>query len=202
MKHFNQGTVWGKINELTQRKTHNDKPYLWMEILCDNPDYGQIKTYGRVFGKDKVEELKNKFKENPDALYMFKGLFHQFEKDEKILSNYTFFQYSEIVDGKQDPRAAFILKGDVKEINTEDDLYLIKLNTKIELGDNENETLFHLYSTDPEYVKDLIEGKPAEVKGYVRPAEDMDEFGSNSGRVKPFIFKAKVLAFDNDNVPF
>lgn len=189
-KHFNAGNVWGRLAEVEKKYSEGQgTPYAAITIEAPNEMYGNIKTYGRLWGRDKVDAFIDHHKKNPGAAYRFQGFFSQYEKDDTIRSNFTFFSWTPI-DTKEF-RCTFVLVGEVEEIDGDKlGLYLLRPGMN-DRKDTEEHLVVHALNR-----KDLqgIEvGETVEVKGVLRYREAEDYFGgAPEGKVLPYFMALKV----------
>lgn len=188
MKHFNMGNVWGKVAGFTEEISDNDKPYLAIQIECPNELYGNIKTYGRLWGRDKVDAFLDYHKKNPGTVYKFQGFFSQYDKEEgRRYSNFTFYSWSP-VSGKEF-RAAFVLTGEVtaaEKINGEGKIYL-HLIREGQGTYKDIEEDFEIYTLNAQEVDGIKQGDLIETAGMLRTREPEDFFGRPSSAIKPYI---------------
>ncbi len=188
MKHFNLGNVWGRVASCKKEKSTRDTVYLQIQVECPNELFGNVKTYGRIWGKDKVEAFLDFHKKHPGQAYRFKGFFSQYDKEEgQRYSNFTFTNWQPI-DGSEF-RAAFILTGEITSLSTEAPegkicLHLIREGQ----GDYRDiEEDFEVYTLNEQEIAGLQEGQVVQVKGLMRAREPEDYFGCPSGKIKPYL---------------
>lgn len=197
MKHFNAGFVWGRVAKAKKEFSHSGTPYLTIEAECPNEIFGNIRTYGRLWGEDKIDAFLDYHKKHPGAAYKFQGFFSQYDKDEGTrYSNYTFFAWQP-VEGKEF-RATFVLTGAVTgaEKTPDNDGKLYLSLTREGSGDYKdiNED-FEVYTFEPQKIDGLNEGDLVQIKGVLRYKEAEDYFGaSSSGSVRPYVMEMKVFA--------
>jgi hypothetical protein len=194
MKHFNSGNVWGKVASVEKQYFTGGTLYLAIQVECPNSLHGNVKTYGRLWGKEKINAFFDYHKAHPGASYRFRGFFSQYDKEEgKRYSNYTFFSW-EPFEGSEF-RAVFILTGKVtavEEKNGEAKLYLHLIREG--QGDYKDiDENFEVYATNSQAVSGISEGDTVQVKGVISYREPEDYFGGSSqGPVKPYIKEIKV----------
>jgi len=194
MKHFNSGNVWGRVANCKLQKSDQGTPYLQIQFECSNELFGNIKTYGRLWGQDKIDAFIDYFKKHPGQSFRFKGFFSQYDKEEgQRYSNYTFFEWQP-VDGKEF-RAAFVLTGEVtavEEVNGEGKIYLHLLREgRGEYRDIEED--FEVYTLNVQEIAGINEGDILQVKGVMRAKEPEDYFGMPSGEIKPYVSELKLM---------
>ncbi len=191
MKHFNAGNVWGRIVEIKKEKTHKqDKPFLSIHIDCTG-NKGRVHTYGRLWGQDRIDQFILAFKENPTQTFRLRGFFSQYISTSSIrLTNFSFFSWA--LAPTEEPRAAFILKGLVNNIETRDGEGILGMRL-IREGQNgypETKEEFEVYTFGPELLEGFKVDELWEIKGYLQQGEGEDEFGVAEGPVHPYILQA------------
>jgi hypothetical protein len=116
VQYFNRGVVWGRVSGIKHDKAEGTgTPFLAITIETPNELYGNIRTYGRLWGRDKIAAFEDHHKKHPGEAYRFEGFFDQYEKGDERYSNYTFFQWQHLPDGFE-YRAAFVLTGTIEFI--------------------------------------------------------------------------------------
>lgn len=187
MKHYNGGNVWGRVAECKLQKSESGTPYLSIQVECPNETYGNVKTYGRLWGKDKTEAFLSYHKAHPGSAYRFRGFFSQYSKNGATYSNYTFFEWQPI-DGTEF-RAAFVLTGEVVE-NLVDSLVLRVIRQGGEGYDDIQEE-FSVHALNDQDFRGLKAEDTVQVKGTLRSKEGEDYFGSPSGEIRPYVADIK-----------
>lgn len=203
-KHFNAGNVWGRVAEVEKKYSEGaGTPYAAITIEAPNEMYGNIKTYGRLWGRDKVDAFIDHHKKNPGAAYRFQGFFSQYEKDDTVRSNFTFFSW-QAIDTKEF-RATFVLVGEVEEIDGDRiGLYLSRPGMN---GREDTEEHLVAYALNRKDLQGIEVGETVEVKGVLRYREAEDYFGgAPEGKVLPYFMALKVrkpeaVAPDSDKAP-
>ncbi len=192
IKHFNKGTVWGRVDGVPTRKLSEEgkgRPYWRLKVTCPS-HRGNVLAYGRLWNKEKAEALIDYLKKNPSAGIKLVGFFNQYDdkKENVRRSNFTWYDWSP--DACEDPRAAFVLVGKVEAMK--DDVLVLQLSR--EGNDPED---FEVYALTSSALKGIIEGDVIEVVGYLRSKNPDDEFGrSNNSPVRPYIEELKVREGD------
>jgi hypothetical protein len=194
-KHYNSGHVWGRVAAAEEKAAEvTGTPYLAITLECPNEMFGNIKTYGRLWGRKKVERFMAYHKDHPGMAYHFQGFFSQYEKDNQPLWNYTFFQWTPFTSSEF--RVAFILVGEiVRTVKTDADgiifLYLEREGT----GDREPvKEDFQIFTLNAQEVDGLEPGMIIKAKGVLRYKEAEDFFGDTpEGKVRPYIMELKTL---------
>ena len=194
MKHFNSGNVWGRVAKAELKHTDRNTPYLSIEVECPNSLYGNVKTYGRLYGESKANAFFDYHKAHPGVAYRFRGFFSQYDKEEgKRYSNYTFFSW-EVFDGGEF-RAAFILTGEVTAVETKDGEGKISMHLMRE-GQGEYQDInedFEVYMPNAQELSGISDGMTIQVKGVMSYKEAEDFFGgSPSGPVRPYVKTLKL----------
>jgi hypothetical protein len=194
MKHFNAGNIWGRVAEVERKYSAGGTPYLSIQVECPNSLYGNVKTYGRLWGEDKGNAFFDYHKDHPGAAYRFRGFFSQYDKEEgKRYSNFTLYSWEAFEGGEF--RAAFILTGEVTAVENKDGEGKLYLHLKREgQGDYRDVSEdFEVYFPNAQDVAGISEGDTVQVKGLLRYKEPDDYFGgSPSGPVKPYVKELKV----------
>lgn len=190
MKYFNLGNVWGKIASVKLEKSTNSTPYLSITLEVSNPMFGNIKTYGRLWGQVKIDAFMDYFKDNPGSAYRFQGFFSQYTKNGNRLSNYTFFSWQPFIGTEF--RTAFILKGEVTAIEKDKIFLHIERKGKGEYEDIPED--FEIYALDVSDLAGIKVGDLIQAKGCIRYKESEDYFGgSPQGQVRPYCMEIKQV---------
>lgn len=200
LKHYNSGSVWGIIKSVQQKKSKgNGTPFLNIEIKCDNEIYGNIRTFGRLWKKERIKEFNAFYKKHPKEAYYFRGFFNQYSRDNITYSNYTFFDWKPF-DGSEF-KASFVLVGDVSSTDTVDDRGILSLHLSRPgaAGFNGSEENFELYTLNAQEIDGINDGSTIKTKGYLRYKKGMDSFGEQSGEIKPYVMD---ISFDKSEDPF
>ncbi len=215
--HFNKGTVWGRVDGVPTRKLSGEgkgRPYYRIKVVCAS-QRGNVLAYGRIWSgpkegnppkwnETKPRQLIDYLKKNPSAGIKLVGFLNQYDdvkKDKKgvpILdevsgkpipvrySNFTWYDW--FPDKCEDPRAAFVLVGQVKK--KQDDM--LRLHLERPGSDPED---FEIYALDPVLLmnKDsgglgVLEDDVVQVKGYLMARNTEDEFGApqNDSPIRPY----------------
>lgn len=194
-KHFNMANIWGRVITIANKKSKIGTKYLAIEVECHGK-YGNVKAYGRLWSKKRIDGFKASYKNNPDAIFRFKGFFNQYGKNDIIYSNFTFYDWQIAEEKKYS--AAFILTGMITEINETDGEKVISLHIKRagQKGNGDIEERFELYLLDKKLLPDDSFDREIQCKGMLRTKEPEDEFGFVSGDIKPYIMELKVIEED------
>jgi len=181
-KHFNAGNVWGKIikaDEKTTRDKHT--PFLELEIGCGSSQYGNVRAYGRLWGKEKIAALVALRGQYKDAFYRFKGFYNQYTEKDVRYSGYSFYNYEAIVpDSHPVPRASFILVGQLLKKEMIDGEGIVTLNVSRPQKDErvDEELTLYLFDLDPFF--EIEEEDIIEVRGLLRKREAEDLYGGST----------------------
>ncbi len=187
-KHFNRGNVWGRVVEAVAKKKGKTTPYLQLKIDCSSDRYGKVKTFGRIWGADRIKTFMELYRAHKTEIIRFTGFLQQYRtEDAKTYNNYTFYEWK-TAEGKE-PRAAFIIVGDVTQKGTmlgEGRLVVDLLRS----GPDEDvpvEEHFELWTAGASEIAEVEEGRTYELKGMIRPKEAEDEFGGRSGHIRAYV---------------
>jgi hypothetical protein len=132
----------------------------------------------------------NQYRQNPQALLFLKGFFGQYQNDKNdFLSNFTIFQWEQ--REKLDPRAVFVLRGEVTNALPLTDGGQRLLMTLRREGQQPEE--FEIWCAGAQLLEPAANGQLVEVKGYLRTEEPEDEFGGSTGPIRAFVHELKVL---------
>lgn len=179
--------------------SHNGRPYLAIQVECPNSLYGNVKTYGRLWGEEKINAFFYYHKEHPGAAYRFRGFFSQYDKEEGVrYSNYTFFSWEVFEAGEF--RAGFFLRGEVTGVEMKDgegkiSLYLVREGDGDYSDVTGNFEVYTLngYTLNAHDVAGIPVGSTLEVRGVIKYKEPEDYFGGPpSGPVRPYVKTLKV----------
>lgn len=116
-RHFNKGTVRGRIIELKDRKTHsaNKKPYGDCKVFCSSVEYGDVTVRLRFWGAQ-YPDLKQAYKDVPDAQFHLQGHVGLIDHRGEKLWAFNAFKYKlwVPVPEKDEARASFIIMGECR----------------------------------------------------------------------------------------
>ena len=200
LKHFNAGHVWGKIIKAEEKETKDKHtPFVELEIDCGHPEHGNVRAYGRLWGREKAALFLEYFKDHKDYVFRFKGYYGQYVDHGKRYSSYTFYDFmrpDEIYKAgakNNEPRAAFILTGELTETGFDDDadpkliMNVIRSGKEMSFEDSLEVFLFEL---DGFY--DIEPGDIIEVRGVLRKRSAEDFYGgSTDDAIKPYVMFLK-----------
>lgn len=188
-KHYNAAHVIGRIEGVPTTKRDKEgkgAPYLRLKINCAHPQRGNVIIYGQMRNKLKFESLLKHMKEHPATPYRFKAFYNQYDKqrgDEasQRLSSFSFWDWYPDPEEGKDPRAVFILVGEISGIENN------KLSLELHREGN-NEELFDLYALQSHLLNGLTAGETAEVVGEMMSKDGEDRFGRTSSLpILPYI---------------
>jgi len=183
--HYCGGTVWGRVVEARMSKSGRGTPYLVVLVDCSGTR-GNVRAYGRIWGKNRIDSFLSHYKRTPNASYRFRGFFSQYEKDGQVLSNYTFFDWAEAPG--EEARAAFVLRGEVVDVDELCGVVRIRVAIDGANGGRPQEETFSVWASD---FSRAVPGELVEAKGYLQQGDGADEFGDAIGPIRPV---AKVLS--------
>jgi len=200
LKHFNAGHVWGKILKAEEKETKDKHtPFVELEIDCGHPEHGNVRAYGRLWGKEKCAAFMDYLKDHKDFIFRFKGYYGQYVDHDKRYSSYTFYDFirpDEIIKTgtkNNEPRAAFILTGELaeKELDADaDPRLMINVVRSGKETSSENSLEVFLFELDGFY--DIEPGDLIEVRGVLRKRSAEDFYGgSTDDAIKPYVMFLK-----------
>ncbi len=202
LKDFNQGHIWGRISSFTKKKSDSrqPKPYLFLTIECANELYGNVQTFARLWGEEKIDKFLDYLKQHPHDAYRFIAFFSQYEeqREGKRLSNFTVFKW--MPSTSNELRASFILRGTITKTDTIFDELAMRIHVKRESGEGYDPTEedFEVYlHPRASFIKgcsreDIKEGSYVEVAGFMRTKEPEDGFGRTSSDVRPYVMEVEL----------
>jgi len=192
MKHFNSGNIWGRVLEAKAEKSEKGTSYISLLIECPNEKYGPVKVYGRLWNQDKINKFNEAYKTNPGAIFRFRGFFNQYEKDGKVNSNYTLYDWqitSGLVHEETPLRAAFVIVGTISKAEKieEEGKICVKCLREGRDGYADVEENFELWIQTGKDCEDYQPGDLVEIKGLLRTKDPEDFFGAPGGIIRPYI---------------
>jgi len=201
MKHYNAAHVWGRLKKFEEKETTNGKAFVDVVIDCASAKYGNVRAFGRLWGKF-VKEFTEDFKPG-DAVAM-RGMISQYTgRKEALRTNFNFYG-AEHWDPREDKhklrRAAFIIVGEVLSINEDKDETTISLEFRPESGEPEQYEL----ALHPDKVLDIEAGGIWRIKGAI--VQDEDEWGDVIHAARPVALEVQKMQGpgkkDDEDVPF
>jgi hypothetical protein len=194
-KHFNAGNVWGRILKAEEKKSRDRKtPFLELEIDCASSQYGKIRAYGRLWGREKIAALTAHHGKHKGAHYRFKGFYNQYTDNGVRYSSYSFYDFEVTVDdGPPAPRASFILVGHVLGKEMIDGEGIVTINVRRPQKDEmvDEELTLYFFDLDPFFEVD--DEDVIEVRGLLRKREAEDIYGgSTNDRFRPYVMQTRL----------
>ncbi len=189
-KHFNLGTVFGVvIPDTIERKSSANTEFINFQVNVSGSRCGSVRAFCRVWKPENFETLLRQIEARPHDRIFLKGFFGQYWDDRNnVFSTYTCYQWD---PRESDPRAAFILRGDVHIISKTNTGQRMILNLLRE-GQREVEKI-ELWMQDEKFLDVPEQGQLIEVKGYLRQEFPEDDFGGSSGPVRAYVEQLRVL---------
>ena len=195
MSHFNQGNVWGRVIKTREGKTKGkNTPFLDLEIDCANPEYGNIRAYGRLWGKEKIASFLEAYEDHEKDLFRFKGFYGQYEEHGLTYSSYFFYTFEAPKEPaiKSGPRAAFILVGELTAKELVGGEAKITLEVIRPAGESESEERLALWFFDLDPYYEVETGDLVEIRGLLRKRETEDLYGgSTDDPIRPYVMATK-----------
>ena len=190
-KHFNSGCVFGRIAEEPKKETSNGgKEYISFKMSIGGRRCGSVSAYCRMWDAERITPFLQAWRQNPGAPFFLKGFYGQYrgEKNE-WLSNFTIFQFEQ--RDTVDPRAVFILRGEVGVVSDLTDGGQRLLLTVRREGQQPEE--FELWCPGELLFDRVKVGDTIEAKGYVRQESTEDEFGGSAGPIHAYVHQLQIL---------
>jgi len=193
--HFNFGNVWGTVIKAKEGETKKRKtPFLDLEIDCASPEYGRVKAYGRLWGKEKIADFLEAYKGHEKDMFRFKGFYGQYEERDLTYSSYFFhtFEPPGKTASNKGPRAAFILVGDLvsKELVEGEGRIVLEVVRPAGESESEEKLTLWLFDLDPYY--EIEPGDLVEMRGHLRKREAEDFYGgSTDDPIRPYVMTVK-----------
>lgn len=198
LKDLNSGTLWGRIASAIRKKSDGGKPYIFITLECGNEFLGNVQTYVRLWGEERVEKFLDYYKQHPHDAYRFFCFFNQYEDDGRTLSNYTAYKW--VPYQGSELKATFILRGKITggDLSADEPYLNLYLKREGDEGYEPAEEKFLVY-LHPKMVfvkgasrEDLKEGAHVEIAGYLRAKEPEDSFGRQSSDIRPYVMEMIV----------
>lgn len=188
-KHFNLGTVFGRIvADSVERKQSEKNEFINFQVNVAGQRCGSVRAFCRIWKAERFEPLLKHLEARPLDAFFFKGFFGQFWDDRNtVYATYTVYHWE---PRDSDPRAAFILKGEVDVISKTTGGQRILLNMEREGQQKER---LELWMQDEKFLDVPENGQLIEVKGYLRQEQPEDDFGGSSGPVRSYVEELKIL---------
>ena len=193
MRHFNSGSVFGRVIECKEEKSSKDKPYLSLKVQVSGEKSGSATAFCRIWGEERCREFLDLQKKNPGPLVL-RGMMTSYRDDKNCFySNFTCFSWEPKV---AEPRAVFILRGEVDVVSGTTDggqRMLLKVTRDAAEGYQESAELFELFCQGEKMLDVVKIGDNLEVKGMVRQEEVDDFYGGGAGPVRSYVEQLKVM---------
>lgn len=192
-KHFNLGTIYGRVvMDSLEEKTSRNSEYLNFQVNVAGRRCGSARAFCRMWKRERFEPLVEHLKRKPDDVLFFKAFYENFVEDRtnNRFSTYTVYSW-EVREG--DPRAAFILKGEVSVITGVKCGQRMLLHVDRSGNQRNDRDRIEVYLQDEKFLDSPKPGDLIEVKGFLRQEQPEDEFGGSSGSVMGFAEQLKIL---------
>jgi hypothetical protein len=188
-KHFNLGTVFGRVMvDSVERKSSQNSEFINFQVNVSGQRCGSVRAFCRIWKAERFEPLLAHLENNPMEPFFLNGFYGQYwDEKNTIYPSYTVYHWE---PRASDPRAAFILKGDVDIISKSRGGQRLLLN--LEREGQEKERL-ELWMQDEKFLDVPENGQLIEVKGYLRQEQPEDDFGGSSGPVRSYVEELKIL---------
>lgn len=189
-KHFNMGNVFGRVvvDSVEHKQTSGKVPFINFQVNISGRRSGSARAFCRMFKKERFEPLLKHLAERPLDPFFFRSFFDQFwDERNTIFTTFTAYKFEQ---RDSDPRAAFILKGEVDIISA------VKLGQRMLMNVNRegsNNERLELWLQDEKMLDIPQAGQMVEVKGYLRQERPEDDFGGSSGPVLAFVEELRIL---------
>lgn len=180
-----------------EKKRENEgkgREYLRINVNCASRENGNVIAFGQMRNAKKYDALLEHLKQHPGTFYHLQAFYNQFPEDRNVegsrrLSSFFFWDWCMDEEEGKDPRATFILKGEI--IGIEGDKVAMQLereNNRDKKGQQVIE-LFDLFALSPQFLGDVTEGDTVEAVGEMMSKAGGDRYGrtvSNSP-ILPYI---------------
>lgn len=190
MKHCNIANVWGLIEKHEKKSTHpNNNPYIETVIDCQHTKFGNVSALCFVWGETAVANFNTSYKTGNEIRLI--GAMQQYKGRHDTLK--TTFNIFRLKPGPiAERKAAFILVGEVEELDGDRLDILIKHPSSEARAAREENIIIHL----PQAVllsldRDPEEGALVCAKGYLMHQED--DFGGETAPQRPVVKKLEIL---------
>lgn len=191
--HFNAGNVWGSVIDTQAHVSKNGKPVMVITLDCSGA-HGNVRTFGRLWGEERIRSLTRHLETNPGANIRLRGFFSMYLEREQHnrLYNFTFFKWQP----NEAPvfRAAFVLRGEITALDLENLRISLHMHRPGKEGYPANEEDADIYCDDTDVLDAAAAGDVWEFKGFLMQGEGEDEYGVASGPVLPWVKEAKKLS--------
>ena len=193
--HFNSGNVFGKIAEVKEESSSGGKPYLSIKMNVSGAKSGQATAFCRIWGEKRCREFMELFATKPASLAL-RGMMTSYCDEEKNIfyNNFTCFSWAA---KEVEPRAVFILRGEVDQVTATTDggqRALVRVIREAKDAYQESSELFELWLQGEKLFDAVAAGQDVEVKGMIRQGEVDDFYGGGDGPVRAYVEKLKILS--------
>lgn len=188
-KHFNMGSVFGRVDlESIERKKNPNTEFINFQVNVSGRRCGSVRAFCRMWKAERFEPFVEHVMQRPQTPIFLKGFFSQFwDERNNVYASFTVYHWEE---RESDPRAAFILKGEVEVVSAV--TLGQRLLLQLQRGDQEAERL-ELWLQSEKFLDIPQQGQLIEVKGYLRQENPEDDFGGSSGPVRAFVEQLRIL---------
>lgn len=184
--HYNGGHIWGLVEGTKEEQSKTGKPFLNVQIHCYSPQNGNVYTYGRIWGRERIDQFLSDLKEEPKAMFRFWGFFSQYESRGEIKCNYTLWKWTVLPDKSAMPRAAFVMRGELSGMDRAAGKFSLHVQRQGQEGFQDIEEDFFFWVRDTALLDHREVGDLVDIKGYLSQGEGEDEYGAVFGRVLPY----------------
>ena len=193
--HYNSGHVFGKITEVAEGQSSGGKPYISVKVNVSGEKSGQATAFCRIWGEKRCQQFMELYAQKPAAVAL-RGMMSSYLDEEKNLyySNFTCFSAEA---STAEPRAVFILRGEVEQASSTTDggqRALVRVIREANEGYQESSELFELWLQGEKLFDAVAPGLSIEVKGMIRQGEVDDFYGGGDGPVRAYVEKLKILS--------
>ncbi len=189
-KHFNMGNVFGRIViDSIERKQSPNSEFINFQINVSGRHCGSAKAFCRMWKTEAIDAFWSHVRARPhDPLYL-RGFFGQYwDAQNTVFTTFTIHKWEV---RESDPRAAFILKGEVDVISAVKGGQRLLLNYSREGQETER---FEYWLQDEKFLDTPAAGDLIEVKGYLRQEQPEDDFGGSTGPVRAYLEQLRVIS--------
>ncbi|WP_020675537.1 hypothetical protein [Geopsychrobacter electrodiphilus] len=189
-KHFNMGNVFGRVViESIERKPSKNSEFLNFQINVAGRHCGSVKAFCRMWQTERIDAFMAHVRARPHDPLCLKGFFGQYwDERNTVYSTFTIHKWEV---RESDPRAAFILKGQVDVISAVKGGHRLLLNYSREGQETER---LEFWLQDETLLDTPQAGDLLEIKGYLRQEQPEDDFGGSTGPVRAYLEKLRVIS--------
>lgn len=191
-KHFNMGSVFGRVvMDTIERKPTPNSEFINFQVLVSGRHCGSVRAFCRMWKTDRIEPFLKHLEQRPQDPLFFKSFFDQYwDQSNKIFTTFSAYSWE---PREGDPRAAFILKGEVDIITpvTGGQRMLMYVDRNGERGEPTDR--LELWLQDEKFLDIPSAGAFVEVKGFYRQEQAEDEYGGSSGQIAAYVEQLRKL---------